>query len=684
MAVRRAQGAAGGLQAGVGRLLARLGAVLLAGVLTACQPLTELPPPAAMIGRAALLAADEPRREIALPDDWARSAPEREGVVRYRLDLPQDALQAGPASLYIPRVGPRVRVRLNGERLAEFGHPRRAPLALADASAQPVLVALPSGLLRPRGNQVEIEVQGEPGRESGLSVVWVGPSERLEPAHAALVQWQGRGAWAVGAAAAVMGVLALMLASRVRHFGYACFGVASLLWAWRVTALEPGGDLPWTPVVALLFQVSYAWFVVLMSLYALAVVGRDGPRARWALAAWALAALGLSALAWSENAPLLRTLVQLGSQLVLVALGAALIHRALRDRSLPAVLLALAALASLVVGARDLWVFHVAHEFGAVAWGRYSILALQAGLAWILVDEFARSAEGLRTLNRELADRVAQKERELAGAFEAARARDREQATLDERDRILREMHDGLGGRLVAAMALTQQAQRAEQEPGPALPADPEPAPARDDILRELRAALDDCLVELRLALDSLETDRRPLVEALAELRFRVQPSLQAAGVRLVWQPDDAVFDWSLPAADTLQVLRVVREALTNVIKHARAQTVWLRLEPVWGLTPAGEDAWLAQAPEPDGPPAALPRSLVATRLRIVDDGGQERPEAGQATALETPEGAASKGRGLANMARRAAALGAELRSGPQDGGWAVELTVPSRPLAPA
>lgn len=680
-----------GLAAALGRCLRALGLLGLLAMLAGCQPLTELPPPAAVIVRAALLAPGEARREIALPDDWARSAPHREATVRYRLELPQDALQAGPASLYIPRVGPRVRVRLNGERVAEFGHTRRAPLALADASAQPLLVALPAGLLRPRGNQVEIEVQGEPDRESGLSVVWVGPSERLEPAHAGLVQLQGRGAWAVGAAAAVMGVLALMLASRVRHFGYACFGVASLLWAWRVTALEPGGDLPWTPVVALLFQVSYAWFVVLMSLYALAVVGRDGPRARWALAGWALAALGLSALAWAEGSPLLRTLVQLGSQLVLVALGAALIHRALRDRSLPAVLLALAALVSLVVGARDLWVFHVAHEFGAIAWGRYSILALQAGLAWILVDEFARSAEGLRTLNRELADRVAQKERELATAFEAGRARDREQATLAERDRILREMHDGLGGRLVAAMALTQQAQRAEAEPAPAPGlAEGEPPPAREDILRELRAALDDCLVELRLALDSLETDRRPLVEALAELRFRVQPSLHAAGIRLVWQPDDAVIDWSLPAADTLQVLRVVREALTNVIKHARAQAVWLRLEPVWGLAPAADgDAWMDRPPEDPGkageaPPPAPARRLLAARLRIVDDGGQERPEAGLSAPQDAPASAASKGRGLANMARRAAALGAELRSGPQDGGWAVELTLPSVPPAAA
>ena len=40
-------------------------------------------------------------------------------------------------------------------------------------------------------------------------------------------------------------------------------------------------------------------------------------------------------------------------------------------------------------------------------------------------------------------------------------------------------------------------------------------------------------------ALDSLETERRPLVESLGELRFRVERTLRAAGVRLVWQVAD-------------------------------------------------------------------------------------------------------------------------------------------------
>ena len=208
-------------------------------------------------------------------------------------------------------------------------------------------------------------------------------------------------------------------------------------------------------------------------------------------------------------------------------------------------------------------------------------------------------------------------------------------------------MHDGLGGRLVAALALTSQvARQSAAPPGGA-------ARQVDEPLRDLKLTLEDCLVELRLALDSLEHDRRPLIEALAELRFRVEPSLRASGVRLVWQVADAASTVELPAADTLHVLRIVREALTNVLKHAHASVVWLRLES---------------------------RANGALSLAVVDNGVQQPDLESPATLpLFVPQSMLRGGRGLANMQRRAQALSAELTSGPQDEGWGITLLLPPR-----
>jgi hypothetical protein len=603
---------------------------------------------------------DDGTRRIALPDAWERSAPTRSGSLRYRIELPSAALEETPAALYIPRAGPALRVQVNGvtllDNVAADASPgarsRAETLALAGLVNGPLLLPLPSALLRLGANIAEIEVIGGPGRDPGLSSVWVGPLAELAPRH----RWQQRhevqGTWVVSAAAFVMGVLALLLAFRTLHAVYACFGAASLIWSWRVSGPPQADWGPWLPLGTVLFHASYAWFAVLMALYALAAAGIDWPRARLALWAWAAAALGLSVVTWALDAPVARTVLLGGTLAIVFWLSAVLLHKAWRARTLPALLLGSAALVSLAVGARDFWVFRVLQDYGALTWSRYTILLLLAVLAWLLVDEFARSAAALGTLNRELQDRVALKEGELHRSFEATREGERQQAVLAERDRILREMHDGLGGRLVGAMALVAQVERqSETPPGGA-------ARSVDEPLRDLKLTLDDCLVELRIALDSLETDR-PLIEALAALRFRVEPSLRAAGVRLVWQVDEEASSVELPAADTLHVLRIVREALTNVIKHAQATVVWLRLECQGGgvrLAVVDNGLPLRAGAQPTGEQGALPLFVPALMA------------------------AASHGRGLANMQRRARALGARLDSGPHEEGWQVVLDLMSGP----
>lgn len=625
----------------------RLPALALAALLlllAASCAIQDAPARRAQQLREAVLVEAGRAAPVRLPDAWEASAPGRNGAVHYRLSLPDAALAARQSALFVPRVGNLYRIALNGQPLLSVGSVPAEGSArlLPDFSNAPVLLPLPQALLGRSANRVEIEVIGAPRRDAGLSSVWVGPLDELEPMHTALVNRQVRGTWVLSAAAVVMGTLALLLAWRARRSGYAWFGGASLLWAWRLTGMQTqAGDAVWTPVGTVLFHASYAWFVALMALYALDAVGRSSARATRGLAAWALLALGSSAAAWWLNAPLLHSVGLAGTLAVAVWLAMLLLRTAWQERSLPAQLLSAVSVASAALGARDFWVLRVLHDYGAWTWSRYTILLLLAVLAWLLVDEFSRSSAALKGLNRELQDRVAEKEAELQAAFEASRAREREQAVLAERDRVLREMHDGLGGRLVAALALTSQVARQSAAPPGGAPR------AVDEPLRHLKLTLDDCLVELRLALDSLETDRRPLIEALAELRFRVEPSLRATGVRLVWQVDEAASGVALPAEATLHVLRIVREALTNVLKHAQASVVWLRLEQQ-------EDGALA--------------------LSVVDNGLHQREAAAGGDAAAAPK----PGRGLANMRKRADALSAELASGPQPEGWTVRLVLPA------
>ncbi|HWP20125.1 MAG TPA: ATP-binding protein [Burkholderiaceae bacterium] len=566
-------------------------------------------------------------RRITLPDPWERTAPARAGVARYRLPLPDAwATQSRPA-VFLRRVGNVYRIHLNGHLVREVG---RFTPPLPNYNQEPVYVLLPPALLHPRGNELVIEVAGEPRREAGLSSVWVGSASALEPMYERALDLQTRGAWMIASASATMGALGLLVAWRTRQRVYGWFGVANLVWAWRAGALQVRDGQAWAWLLQWGFEFSYSVFVAACGMFLLEMARRLTGRAQAVFAVYVLVSLALSLTHALLNVPQMRT-VSLGLTLaVATGMTAYLAWIALRERDRLAALLAASIAVCAAVGARDWVVLRLLHDYNAYTWARYVIVVLMAVMAWRLVDDYARSLRQLHHANRDLTQAVDNKQRELEQAFEAQRAVERRQAATSERDRILREMHDGLGGRLVGAIALAHQLE--QRQTGEAM------------LVKELRQALDDCLVELRLSLDSMDTEPRCLSEALAELRFRVEPSLRAAGVRLVWNLHDDAAEAMLPPGETLQVLRIVREALTNVIKHAHATVVWL----------------------------SLSRTDDGLELSVLDNGLLQR-------AAERPRGAPlpSGKRGLANMRHRAQTIGARIEIGPHPEGWAVRLRLP-------
>jgi len=137
---------------------------------------------------------------------------------------------------------------------------------------------------------------------------------------------------------------------------------------------------------------------------------------------------------------------------------------------------------------------------------------------------------------------------------------ERSRVLSDERERLVSDLHDGLGLHLLTALKMARN-----------------PGTGRE----ALAEVLADCLDDLRLAIDSMSNiDERDPVLLLASLRFRLAPRLKAAGVQLDWQVVGEVQPqpW-LDAPKALHLLRVVQEALTNAARHAGATRVLLKVE---------------------------------------------------------------------------------------------------------
>lgn len=144
--------------------------------------------------------------------------------------------------------------------------------------------------------------------------------------------------------------------------------------------------------------------------------------------------------------------------------------------------------------------------------------------------------------------------RELATVLRQQQAKlvavEHERTLLLERQRLTRDMHDGLGSTLTSSLAAVERGLIG---------------------LPDVAELLRDCVDDLRAVIDSLESSEQDLVALLAMLRFRLDRRLDAAGIALDWHMGDLpTLEWLGPS-EALQVMRVVQEALANSIKHARA-----------------------------------------------------------------------------------------------------------------
>ncbi len=171
-----------------------------------------------------------------------------------------------------------------------------------------------------------------------------------------------------------------------------------------------------------------------------------------------------------------------------------------------------------------------------------------------------------------------------------------------ERQRILRDMHDGVGSQL---MGLLVRARSGRLE--------------GHQLVHGLETSLDD----LRLVVDSLDPSERSLEIALGELRLRTQVHCEAAGVELKWVcrgTDDLV----LATGVTLDVLRACQEMLANAIRHSGAKRIEFTLSletvpnPVVSLVVRDHGVGF----DPSAPPRSG-RGLPSLRARATKLAGQ-------------------------------------------------------------
>jgi signal transduction histidine kinase len=97
---------------------------------------------------------------------------------------------------------------------------------------------------------------------------------------------------------------------------------------------------------------------------------------------------------------------------------------------------------------------------------------------------------------------------------------------------------------------------------------------ARDPEQRALALSLEQCLLDLKIMVDGLYEDLTHPLEALAMLRYRVQPFLDRMGILMVWDIEDSPAMGQLSPQAVTQFLKIAQEAIANVMRHAHATEI--------------------------------------------------------------------------------------------------------------
>ncbi len=559
---------------------------------------------------------------VSLPDraPW-RPESSRQTVV-YRLDfvLPDN----GPRlwALLVRKPYAAVKVWINGELLADSGVDR---LALPEYRYD-VRYNVSPGLLRAGANQILIQSVAATWR-AGLGEIWLGDSGQLARYKAARNRVEkdlpSIALQVIVGLAVILGGVYLV---RRQEPAFGWFSGALLLWALHThTVLRNSawlGSPEWSRPVA---AVALAWFVVLGMFFVHRLLALHRPRLERAAVALIAAGSVLIYLPSLANRPdaFERLAEWLFIPLVLAIAASVtftLMQAQRRGNSEASGLLLLAG-TLLVIGIRD-WIFDL-EWIGGPDSMRY--LPFAAPLVFVvfggmLLRRHVAALNSAEAANRDLESKVRDKTAEIERNWRHIASIERERARFDERDRLMRDMHDGVGGHLVQALSLASAGQSAER------------------IAEAVQAGLDD----LRLLIDASDIHVERLTDVLARFRERMQRRLGALGIDLIWDFTSLPELPALTPERTVHLLRILQEWLTNSLKHAAPTRIELCCQRLQSAT--GPDRLLFEYRD-DGP--GLPT-------------------------------AAASGRGLLSLQQRARALGGELTLLP-GAGFGARLHFPLR-----
>lgn len=486
---------------------------------------------------------------------------------------------------------------------------------------RPQYFSVPDKLLKLGTNVIHYRIKAYPNNKGGLSEIHFGLAQPIEEKWRKRYFWQVTSVQITSALTFSLGVMALLawfLMRRNAAYGY--FGASALVWAIRNTHFF----ITYIPIPAVYWEilaaVSLIWAMLLACMFGLRFDNMHLLKAERFVFSFAIAS---PFLLWAAGEMKLTFAVSMCYLVVLITvtyLVKVVFDVARRERTADTIMLFCAAIIVYFFGARDWFTHRDVLGFSEPYNLHFSAPIFFIAVAWNMFHRFTLAQTEAENLNRSLETRVQQKSEALEQSYEQMRATESTRMLVLERERIMRDMHDGVGSQLIAARQL---AERGELKPD------------------ELANVLNECMDDLRLVIDSLEPTEGDLLNVIGNLRYRLTDRFARQGIDLKWEVSEFPANVKLAPSGILHILRIA-------LKHANASEVIFS--------------------------ATLVPERQQVKLSVRDNG--------RGFAKDGANGG-NRGRRLANMKQSAAAVGGEFDINSDAHGCVATLTLPLLNPAP-
>lgn len=488
-------------------------------------------------------------KPISLPDGWYKNHQQSEAEQRwYRAEINVDNVNNEPWAVYLPSVTHNAAVYINGVWIGQGGS---FNTPVSRHQNEPLFFDFSPKLLQLGQNQIAVRVKAEFWEQGLLDQFYIAPMGQLESSYfwkyfvrVDLVRW-------VTISMFIMSLIVFSFwIARPQDAVYGIFSLALIFWASHNLNLLISN----IPISARSWEAmnmsTLGWTIVAMILFIHRYVGYKNDRFEKVLLVFAT--LGLAIFFLPDVASVLHIGYKIWDVFILIFGCYAvlfLIKVYLQKADQDVYLMLFAGVPILVFGLHDILVINhqIDQREGMIM--HYGLIMAVLLFSWFLIKRFVQAINNAEDLAATLEQRVQTKQQALQLQYEQVQALEKQQLLSGERERIMRDIHDGIGGQLIAIIGLLQE--------------------KKGTVFVKVREKVQNSLTDLRFVIDSLDPVLSDLPTLLGMMRLRLVDQLEAANIDLEWAVTDLPIIDNISPSRSLHIMRVVQEAITNSIKHS-------------------------------------------------------------------------------------------------------------------